>query len=122
MDNKKNTLIIIYRSLQVGGIENYVANIMRNSLKSGKRVIWICNTARLVSDVYRDILEDKHLEIIKINFAGLNLYEIPRISFSKGENVKIIVFDIFRLFQAYKIRKSYKEISTDILYCVPHFT
>lgn len=122
MTDIKDTLLIIYRSLQVGGIENYVANVMRNSLRTGNRVIWVCNTEKVFSDVYKDVLNDEHIEIIKANFSGLDLYKIPEMSFSEDEKVKIMVFDIFRLFQAYKIKHKYKKIHIDILYCVPHFT
>ena len=122
MSNKKETLVIIYRSLLVGGIENYVTNIMHNALKSNKRVIWICNKDMLYSSLYQNIIEETQIEVKRINYSGLNIYKLPNMSFAKDENIKIMVFDIFRLFQAYKIKNRYKTNNIDILYCVPHFT
>lgn len=119
---KRDVLIIIYRSLLVGGIENYIIQVMRNALKSGKKVIWVCHSNKQYSHVYSDVLEDDRLEIKAINFSGVDIYKFPNIQLSKNENVKILVFDIFRLFQAYKFRKKYKETNIDILYCIPHFT
>lgn len=116
------TLIVIYRSLLVGGIENYVASVIKNALTTNKRVIWICNTEKLYSPVYKEIVEDKKMEIITINFSGINIYKLPKIDLSQQEKVKVMVFDIFRLFQAYKLKEKYKETKIDILYCVPHFT
>lgn len=122
MKGSKGTLIVLYRSLSVGGIENYVIRVIRNALKSGKRVIWICNIGCIYSPIYRDVIEDPCLEIEEINFSGLNIYKLPSLHFTENENVKVLVFDIFRLYQAYKLRKKYKRVCFDILYCVPHFT
>ena len=108
MSLKKETLIVIYRSLMVGGIENYVASVIRNALVTNKRVIWICNKSKLYSPIYKDIIEDKRLEIIKINFSGINIYKLPKIDLTHQEKVKIMVFDIFRMFQAYKLKHKYK--------------
>ena len=122
MKGNKGTLIVLYRSLSVGGIENYVISAIRNALKSGKRVIWICNKGCNFAPIYRDVIEDPCLEIEEIDFSGLNIYKLPNLHFIENENVKVMVFDIFRLFQAYKMRRKYKGVCFDILYCVPHFT
>lgn len=67
MDNSKDTLVVIYRSLMVGGIENYVTSLINNALSLNKRVVWVCHTKKLYSPVYKSIVEDKRLEIIKVH-------------------------------------------------------
>lgn len=122
MGNSKDTLVVIYRSLMVGGIENYVTSLINNALSLNKRVVWVCHTKKLYSPVYKSIVEDKRLEIINTDFSSINLYKLPKIDLSDQGSVKIMVFDIFRLFQAYKLKEKHKNINVDILYCVPHFT
>ncbi len=119
---KKKTLIIIYRSFNVGGIETCMSNVMSNALDNGNRVIWICHKDVKYSKVFSKIIEHPQCEYLPVNFSAINPLVLPKIKIDNEEEVVIAVFDIKGLYTAYKVRKQYLNNCIKIFYMVPLFT
>lgn len=116
------TLVIVYRSFFVGGIETNMADVMESALKNGLRVIWICNSPVKYSDVFKTVIEHPNCMIVPINFSSINPFGVPNIPIEKGEELYVLVFDVFKLYFAYKLRARYKNNIVKIFYIVPNFT
>lgn len=116
------TLIVLYRSFNVGGIETNMADMMQNAFDKGCRVIWISNRDKKYSPTYSYIFENPRCEIIPINYSSINPYNIPKLYLEPTEEIWITAFDIKQLFFAYKLRKKNSGNKIHILYMVPLFT
>lgn len=114
------TLVIIYRSLFVGGIEKNVIDIMNNAIHNGNRVIWICDKDNKYSKLYESTI--KKIEVIPLDFSRINILKVPKLSIASNEELDIMTFDIFRLYMGYGIRKQYPKNVVRVFFAVPHFT
>lgn len=118
---KKQTLIVMWQKLTVGGVEKNAVDMIANALSNDNRVIWIGNKKKIYSQVYANVIENPGLEFIGINYSRINLYNIPKIKFKVGETITILTFDIVNCFVAYKFKEKYNKYTIKVLYIVPHF-
>lgn len=116
------TLVVVYKCFNVGGIETNMANIMRNALNNGQRVIWICNSKIQYSDVFKPVLEHPNCKICPINFSALYPFNVPLLDISADDELFVTVFDVFRLYFAFRLRQKYHNNKVHIMYLVPNFT
>lgn len=119
--HRKEVLIVVYRSLTVGGIESNTYNIMKNALNSNRRVIWICDAHRNISPIYSELLTHPNFSEVRVNMSALNPWIIPNIDIYKDEKAVILAFSYFHLYYAYQIRKKYLHNKISVFFIVPHF-
>lgn len=121
--NKNQTLVIVYDGMLVGGIENYLINLVLFCRKMKYRVIWLSPKERLVADDFRDILLDGYVELIDVYHKHMTWFKYESVLFKDNENVTILSFTIFDYFRAEKflMDQSSKALFHNI-YMIPHFT
>lgn len=88
-ENKKYTLLINYPVLWAGGIETYLASLMRYYLKEGHRVIWLTTSQYRENIAFDGLLDTPGLEIA-IWEKWSRLFAAPKIHFEKNEQVIMI--------------------------------
>lgn len=118
----KKTLVVLYRSFNVGGIETNMFDIMFNAIQNNRKVIWVADINGKYDNIYREVFEHPNCERININYSSLNPLPIPDLKLEKEEELFITVFDIRTLFIAFRIRNKYKNNAVQILYLLPLFT
>lgn len=114
------TLVIVYRSLFVGGIEKYVIDMMKNAITKGNRVIWMCHKDVKYSHIYDSIIEK--VEIVPTDFSRFNILKVPQLEIASNEELYVFTFDVFRLYLGYNIRRQYPKNKVNVFYAIPHFT
>lgn len=114
------TLVIIYRSLFVGGIEKYIIDMMNNAIQNGNRVIWICHKDMKYSNLYESTINK--IEIKCFDFSQINILKVPQLNIAVNEELYVMAFDVFRLYVGYGIRKKYSNNNVRVFFAIPHFT
>lgn len=92
MDNKK-TLLVNYFGMSTGGIEKYIAQLMRYAAKEGHRVIWFTTDGIPAKAKQSGIVGNPGIEIV--TFAGGRrkfFKKSPDLHLSENEDVVMISF------------------------------
>jgi hypothetical protein len=122
MNSRKKTLMFIYQSMDIGGIEVYLIRLIRKLKKNGNRIIWLCTvTDKFIDESFKKDLLDGYVEIIDINTRGFNWIKHTSLQFNRNEEVVALAFNPMDYFRLESIKKQYKEIKIDSFYWVPHF-
>jgi len=116
-----DVLIVIYRSLNVGGIEANTYDMITNALKRNKRVIWICDVKRFISPVYSDVLNHPNFSEVRVNMSGANPWTIPKLDIDSKSRIVVLSFSYFHLFYGFSIRKKYSSNPVSVFFITPHF-
>lgn len=118
----KNTLVINYRNMGVGGIENYIIGVMQLALDNGNRVIWLCDTKPVIAPIYAEVLNSEKVEKCPCDVHKHHWFRHEELCFAKDEKVVILSFAAFDHVRALELKQEYKEINITALYLIPHFT
>lgn len=121
MEEKKYTLIINYPNLAAGGIETYLAALMRYYLKEGHRVIWITTTKHKRRIMFKGLTEESGLEIT-IWEKGSRYLSIPRIRFQEDERVIMLSCRAMQYVVGEGLKRRAKTREFKHFYTVAHFT
>ena len=117
----KRTVIINYRNLLVGGIENIIVSIIKNSITQKHRIVWLCDINPQISSVNAELLSTPNIERVPCDTHGVHWFKEPSMNLDGEENV-IISFNLFDQVRALQIKKHYSQNDITALYIVPHFT
>ena len=117
----KTTYVINYFSMNVGGIENYLAQIVENGLERGCRVIWLCDAEYDLSPVYAHLMDDPRVEKCRCSNHGFRWFAHEKLTFSPGERVVIFSCSFFDQMRALQLRWDFPEAQVIPLCLVPHF-
>lgn len=118
----KQTLVVLYKSFSVGGIETNMADIMTNALKNNRRVIWVGDIRLKYDPAFSNLIENEKLEKVSINYSTIKSLPVPHLSFEENEEVSITIFDVRMFNIACKIREKYPNNCIKIFYLIPLFT
>ena len=115
------TIIINYKALLVGGVQNYIFDVVNRYIELGYRVIWIRRKKLIISDIYKEIMINK-VENYKLSALQLHLFKNIPLNLSSEDEVVILSFKCQDHARALKIKKSNPDINIRTLYLIPHFT
>lgn len=119
---EKNTLVINYRHMGVGGIENYIVGIIKNALDNNNRVIWLCDTKPIIAPIYEHILNGDRVEKHPYDVHKHHWFHHDKLCFEQDEKVVILSFSAFDHVRALQLKQEYRGIDINALYLIPHFT
>ena len=119
---EQETLVIIFWSLNMGGIETNAVQIMKNALDKKRRTIWVGDSKKEYSSNFRDVIESPNLEFVSMNIHSIDLFKIPAINFRTNEKITFVTFNLYDCFKAFKFRSKYRENQIKVICVVPHFT
>lgn len=108
MDNKK-TLIVNYFGMGAGGIEKYIASLMRYAASNGHRVIWFTSKGNPEHAVQTGIADNPNIE--KVFFADSRrkfFRKPPELNLNEAEEVVMISFTPEDYVWAEQFRYKYK--------------
>lgn len=122
MASNKKTLIVICRTLGVGGIETNAIVMMKNALENGRRVIWVGDKAKNYSPNFREVIDNPMLQFLPCNFSHIDVFHMPEINFEVDEQVFFVTFCLDSCYKALRYRHKYPTIQMNVVCIVPHFT
>lgn len=117
---EKYTLVINYPTLSAGGIEVYLAALMRYCLSEGHRVIWITTTRCLQEIAFTGIADDPRLEIV-ISERWNRYFGVADIRFQESERVVMISCRAMSYIVAEEIKRRARVRSFQHFFTVAHF-
>lgn len=106
---EKKTLLVNYFGMSTGGIEKYIAQLMRYAVKEGHRVVWFTTDGVPENAKQSGIVGNPGIEIIK--FAGGRrkfFKKSPDLHLSENEDVVMISFVPEDYVWAEQFRNKYK--------------
>lgn len=116
-----STIIINYPHMTVGGIENYIIELLQKLLNTEHRIIWMCDHNCSISDVYKEIMNNPRIERCVCNSHGMSWFKHGKIEIDGNEDALILSFSFFDHARALDLkRKSHAQIIA--LFLIPHFT
>lgn len=118
----KETLVVIFWALRMGGIETNAVQIMKNALSNKRRTIWVGDRRKEYTKVFGDVIENHSLEYVPMDIHHIDLYRIPPISFQPKEKVTFVTFSLYDCYKALKYRRKYPKNQISVICVVPHFT
>lgn len=117
---KKNKILIInYRNMLIGGIENYIYQLTKVQLKTGCKIIWLCDPDAKIAKQYEDIFNDSLVERHYVNVHSMYWAKTKRIKFIDDFRYTILSFNLYDHIRAQIWAKNNKNVAT--MFCIPHF-
>ena len=113
------TIIITYPMMRMGGIEKWIAELMKYSVNNGYRVIWLTTESSYNESCFKEITCNKRVEKVFPIVNSLSWY--PKIHFNKNERVTMLSFDPISYVTIDYIRTD-STASFDHIMILPHFT
>lgn len=110
------TLVINKRYLNLGGIENFVYNLIKYALSQDYRVVWLAYRPINIFRGFKDIVDK--IEIISAKKSILQSKEHLSIKFDENEEVTILSFNPFQHDFALKIKEKNPSVKITPLYIV----
>ena len=120
-----NKIVIInYKFLKVGGIENYIYQVVKRYLEAGVHIIWMRRKKLIISDLYKKIMtdENKVKSYLLTELQIQMLKKIPLENISQNDEIVILSFSCQDHARALKIKKDNRRLNIKALYLIPHFT
>ena len=117
----KNTFVINYGHMDVGGIENYASQVIELGLEQGCRVIWLCDAQYSLSSVYAPLMNDPRVEKCRCSNHGMTWFRHEPLHFTEEENVIIFSFSFFDQARALQLKNEMPDATILPLLLVPHF-
>ena len=109
------TLVINKKNLNLGGIENFLYNLIKYAISQQYRVVWLTNSKHVIFRGFKDILDQ--IEIITSDKKVISSSAQQRsLKFSEDEEVVILSFTPFTHDFALSIRERNPSISIKPLY------
>ena len=117
----KHTFVINLSHMNVGGIENYVAQILQLGLDENCRNIWLCDKACEVSPVYEKLMNDPRVERCHCDNHLVNWFRHEPLEFARDEKVVIFSFGFFDHARALQLKSERPQVRIIPLLLIPHF-
>ena len=117
----RKILIVNYRNLEVGGIENYIYDVTIAALKESYEIIWMCDVNPAVSPIYSDIFDTDRVKKIICNTHSYHWYAHESIDFRNVERIIVLSFDFFNHIKALDMLKKIKCNNIYPIFLMPHF-
>lgn len=111
-----NVLIINHPTLEIGGIENYCHQCIKDALRRKYRVIWIHYDPIVIDDIYKDVLDDIEKVAVPKHFHRNRT--LSKLRFSAEDHITIVSFIPLNHFFALKIKKRFEQFDVTALYIV----
>lgn len=106
---KKKTLIVNYFGMGTGGIETYIASLMRYAVSQGHRVIWFTNDGVPQNAKQKDIVGNPKIEMILFAVGRRKFFHnSPNLHLTEDEDVVMISFVPEDYMWAEQFRYKYK--------------
>lgn len=118
----RNVLIVNYRNMDVGGIENYIIGIINTALKDGYKIIWLSDVHPVVNPIYKQILTLDAIERVPCNTHDLHWFQHPRIDLSVYDKVVILSFGFLDHIRGLELIKDASCAEKFPWFIIPHFT
>lgn len=118
---KKVTLIINYPGLQMGGIEKYLAELMRYALNRQYRVVWLTTKEKIQKASFKDLADSEKVEKIIVGI-NQNLFQKRVLPFRNNENVIMLSFEPLTFIAGEECRRKANVLSFAHYLVLPHFT
>lgn len=124
---EKKTLVIVYDSLNIGGIETLIIRMAKWCHSNGHRCIWARTKFAQVEEQMRVSLVAAGIEEVFVKkkwnsfstsakFYNLNNFDFP---FKKGEEITVLSFDLLSFLLGEAIKRRYVNHVDNVFY-VPH--
>lgn len=117
--NNRNVLVINYRNMLIGGIENYIYQLTKAQLKNGCKIVWMCDPNAKAAEQYTDIFNDSLIEKHSVDTHSMHWARTKRISFDSNCQYTILSFNLYDHVRAQIWAKRNKNVAT--IFCIPHF-
>ena len=119
---ERRAVVINYRNMAVGGIENYAYQIMKHAMKEDFDVIWFSDPTPIVSSIYDDVLNSKKLTIVKCDTHKFNWFKHKKLSLNNYERIVLLSFSFFDHLRILELIKKEKLRNAVPFLITPHFT
>lgn len=115
----KYMIVFIYPSMQIGGIETYIYNHVKNFILNGDIVVWLKEQNGKVNPVYEKLINNDNIVIFndKFDYKKIN----DTIAQNNINKVKVISFSPIDFTKAEIFKSKIKDVKVDTFYFVPHF-
>lgn len=117
----KKIIVINYRNLDVGGIENYINDVVNVALKEDYEIWWLCDINPVISPIYK-VFHNKTIKKIYCNTHSIHWFYHKNITFHDAKKIIILSFSFFDHLRALELLKSLKCKEKIPLFIMPHFT
>ena len=118
---EKKTLIVNYPGLSMGGIEKYLASLMKYAIVQGYRVIWITTKKGVKESFFSEISSSPKVEKVFVRRGGFTL--IFPIELSNDEHITMLSLEPLYFFRAEMLRHKYCNCASfNHFLILPHFT
>lgn len=118
----KRKLVINYRNLLMGGIEDIISILIKNSIDMNDEIIWLSDVEPKISPIYKDLLRDSHITRIPCNIHGVYWSKFNNIDFLNYGEIVIISFSFFDHIRILQQIKKSPNSNIKPYYIIPHFT
>lgn len=119
-DKQKRVLIVNRATMNAGGIETNLADIIKCYLNNGDRVIWLTNKTGVKEFAFKNIIGEKNFIIIKHN-KYLKFFYNPKIAFSNEDDVIMLSFTAIDYLVSDRLRIGSNAKSFRHFYVLPNF-
>lgn len=116
---ENKALIINYRNMLIGGIENYIYQLTKAQLRNGCKIIWLCDPDTKIAKQYEDIFNDSLIERHCVNVHSIHWAKTIRIKFNDDFKYTILSFNLYDHIRAQIWAKNNENVAT--MFCIPHF-
>lgn len=118
---KKNILLINYRNMGVGGIENYIYHVIKTALREEYEVIWLCDTHPIIAPIYESFFDTEKIKKIPCETHGFHWFRHGDIVLSQYSRIIVISFNFLDHVRALEFLKDCECAEKYPLFLIPHY-
>lgn len=114
-------LVINYRNMDVGGIENYVYYMIKQALRENYRIIWLCDINPKISPVYENLLNSVQVRKVYCNTHSFHWFTHSSLDLNKYDLIISISFNFMDHMRSLELLNGIDCKNIVPIYMVPHF-
>lgn len=118
---EKNALVINYRNMGVGGIENYIYHVMKTALREEYEVLWLCDIHPIIVPIYDKFLNSENINRIYCDTHGFKWFRHRKIALSQYSRIIVLSFNFMDHIRALELLKNCDCAEKYPLLLIPHF-
>lgn len=106
-----------------GGIEQYLYDLVKILIEDNTvRVVWLLDKNKGICDSFKDIFDNKRLQIVDTISSGLHWFKHGCINLSPSDANVILSFTPVNMAMALSLAGKYRECDIKCFYCLPNTT
>lgn len=118
---EKNALVINYRNMGVGGIENYIYHVMKTALREEYEVLWLCDIHPIIAPIYESFFDTEKIKKIPCETHGFHWFQHGGIEFSQFSRIIVLSFNFLDHVRALELLKDCECAEIYPLFLIPHY-